>query len=127
MAEDTPDETQTQTAEASEVEVQEPQLPEAEANVAPMAGGQIDVLLDTPLLIEVRLGKVEAKARDLLRLGSGSVLQLDKQVGEPLELYLRGKPFATGQLVVVGERLAVRITEIVQPAEDGESGVAESV
>ncbi len=114
MAEPTTEDSQAPPEGA--VDVQEAALPEAEAAVVPTGGGQIEVLLDTPLSIEVRLGQVEARARDLLRLGAGSVLQLDKQVGEPLELYLRGHRFATGQLVVVGERLGVRINEIV-PAD----------
>ena len=113
MADTTTEDAQAQGPEADGVDVQEAELPQAEAGIAPAAGGHIGVLLDTTLSIDVRLGEVETRARELLCLGAGSVLQLDKRVGEPLELYLRGKRFATGELVVVGERLGVRIKEIV--------------
>ena len=97
------------------VEVREAELPQTGAGAASPAGGQIDMLLDTTLSVEVQLGQVQTPARELLSLGPGSVLRLDKEAGEPVELLLRGVRFATGQLVVVGDRLGVRIKEIIPP------------
>jgi len=118
---------EAQASSADAVEVQEADLPEAPAGTVPAATGQIEILLDTTLSIEVHLGQIQTQARELLHLGPGSVLQLDKQVGEPVELFLRGARFATGQLVVVGERLGVRVKEVLssQPPAKADQGSAE--
>ena len=102
--------------EAQGVDVHQVELPQAEAAVHRTAGGQIDLLLDTTLSVSVCLGEAEIQVRDLLQMGPGSVLKLDRQVGQPLDLFVRGVRFATGQLVVVGDRLAIRIKEILPPA-----------
>ncbi|MCE5279971.1 MAG: FliM/FliN family flagellar motor switch protein [Planctomycetaceae bacterium] len=113
-------ETSTQTAtEAAPVEtavaVQEAQLPEtAEAAVSAPAG-QIEILLDALMTVTAMVGQAELPVRDLLQLGPGSVLKLDRRKGQPIDLYLRGVKFATGQLVVVGENLGVRINQILAP------------
>jgi len=108
MAEATANESQA----AAATEVQEAELPEAAEGNASGGGGQIDILLDTALEVSVCLGQAELKVREVLQLGPGSVVQLDKQAGEPVDLYLRGRQFATGTLVVVGDQLGVRIKEI---------------
>jgi len=117
MAESDPGTAEAAPAEQTPgVEVQEADLPEAAPGPpAAAGGGQIDILLDTTLPVEVRLGQIETPARELLQLGPGSVLKLDKQVGEPVDLFLRGIRFATAQLVVVGDRLGVRIKEVLSP------------
>lgn len=97
---------------ADAVEVQQAELPEAIDQPVGGAVGQIDILLDTTIPVSVRLGEATFAVRQLLQLAPGSVLKLDRMVGEPLDLYLRGIPFAKGQLVVVGEQLGVRVTEI---------------
>lgn len=91
-------------------EAQLPQVPEARTNGAP---GQIDILLDTPIMVQAQLGEVQLQIKDLLQVGAGSVIKLDKRVGEPVELFMRGTCFARGHLVVVGEQLGVRISEIL--------------
>ena len=111
-----PEDATSQSTPAAEVH--EAELHEAADEVVEGAGGQIDILLDTSLSVSAQLGEVEIQVRQLLRLGPGSVLKLDRQVGEPVDLFLRGIRFATGQLVVVGEQLGVRIKEILS-AEDG--------
>ncbi len=95
------------------VAVQDAELPEA-AGGGGGGDGQIGILLDTTVPVDVSLGKLEMPVRDILQLGAGSVLKLDKQAGEPVDLYLRGVRFATGHLVVVGQRLGVRIKEIIR-------------
>ncbi len=119
MAEATATDTQDQTEETqdpSTAQVSEAELPEAADNGDRTGGGQIDILLDTTMSVSVCLGHAEVEVRQLLQSGPGSVLQLDKKAGEPVDLYLRGIRFATGNLVVVGEQLGVRIREILPSA-----------
>ncbi|MFN3420520.1 MAG: flagellar motor switch protein FliN, partial [Armatimonadota bacterium] len=75
-----------------------------------------EVLATLELPVHVELGRVEVTVQELLELMPGSVLELDKAVGEPVEVYVAGKLIARGEVVVVlGERLGVRITELVKP------------
>jgi flagellar motor switch protein FliN/FliY len=119
MADTATEEKQAEAAEQAPegVEVQDAELPEAEGQPAAAGGGQIDILLDTEVPLEVRLGGVELPIRDVLQLAPGSVVALEKQAGEPLDLYLRDVKFATGHLVVVGDRLGVRIKEVLSRPE----------
>lgn len=98
---------------AAPVEVQEPAFPQAVDSGVKGAPGQVDILLDTTVAVEVRLAEVNVQVRDLLQLTGGSVVRLEKQAGEPVDLYMRGIKFATGHLVIVGEQLGVRIKEIL--------------
>jgi len=100
-----------QAAEVSDVE-----LSETPQQTATGPAGQIDILLETSMSVSACLGEIEMSVRDLLQMAPGSVLQLNKQVGQPVDLLLRGIPFATGSLVVVGEQLGVRVREILSPA-----------
>lgn len=100
-------------APAEGVEVQEAELPEVPDSPPRVKQGQIDILLDTTMPVEIRLGEVDLEVRDLLQIGPGSVVTLEKQVGEPLDLFLKGVRFATGQLVVTGNTLGVRILQIL--------------
>lgn len=106
------------TEAAPAVDVHEAQLPQVTDSGIKSSGGQIDILLDTTMTISACMGNAEMQIRDLLQLGPGSVLKLDRQVGEPVDLFLRGVKFATGQLVVVmGDRLGVKIKEIIASQE----------
>jgi flagellar motor switch protein FliN/FliY len=97
------------------VEVQDVQLPDAQDQQPKPAAGQMDLLLDVTVKVQACLGEVQTQVRELLQLNTGSVITLDKQVGEPIDLYLRDTKFATGHLVVVGDHLGVRIKEILLP------------
>ncbi len=115
--------------QAEGVEVNEAALPEVDGSDAKVGRGQIDILLDTPVPVEVRLGEAELPVGELLKLGEGAVVKLDKRVGEPVDLYIRGVKFATGQLVVVGEQLGVRIREILSasvPDQSAEPAAADA-
>jgi len=102
-----------QTPAAQTVEVHEPEIPAASDQAPKVVSGQIDILLDSSMSISVRVGTAEVKVRELLQMGAGSVLKLDRQVGQPVDLYLRGIHFATGHLVVVGDQFGVRIKEVL--------------
>ena len=99
-------------SEEETVETQEAQLPEGKPGSA-APGEQIDILLGTTMAVEVRLGDVDMEVRDLLQVGPGAIIALEKKIGEPLDLYLKGVRFATGQLVVSDDTLGVRITRIL--------------
>jgi flagellar motor switch protein FliN/FliY len=67
--------------------------------------------------VSVRLGETRILIRDLLQLGQGSVVELDKLAGEPLEVVINNKLMARGEVVVVNEKFGVRLTDVVTPAE----------
>lgn len=76
-------------------------------------GGSIDILLDMSVPVTVTIGQTEIPVRRLLQLGPGSLLKLDKPIEAPVDIYLRDTKFATGEVVVVEDRFAVRIKEIL--------------
>jgi flagellar motor switch protein FliN/FliY len=77
----------------------------------------IDFLLDVPVEISVELGRTRMVINELLQLGQGSVIELDKLAGEPLEVLVNQKLIAKGEAVVVNEKFGVRITDIMSPME----------
>jgi len=113
-------EAQAQADTPQAVEVAGAELPQAEPAHVKGAPGQVDVLLGLTVPIAVTLGQTEVQVRQLLEMGPGSVLKLDRRAGEPVDLYMKGVKFATGRLVVVGENLGVRVKEILPPAARGE-------
>ncbi|WP_028314938.1 flagellar motor switch protein FliN [Desulfatibacillum aliphaticivorans] len=79
--------------------------------------GDLDFILDIPLDITVELGRTSMRIKDLLQLGQGAVVELTKLAGEPMEIFVNGKLFARGEVVVVNEKFGVRLTDIVSPQE----------
>ena len=77
----------------------------------------IDFILDIPLELSVELGRSRMLVNDLLQLGQGSVVELNKLAGEPLEILINNKLVARGEAVVVNEKFGVRLTDIVSPIE----------
>lgn len=77
----------------------------------------IDFLLDIPLEITVELGRKKMPIRELLQLGQGSVIELEKIAGEPMEILVNNKLVARGEVVVVNEKFGVRLTDILSPSE----------
>ncbi|MCX7924894.1 MAG: flagellar motor switch protein FliN, partial [Fimbriimonadales bacterium] len=77
----------------------------------------IDLLLDIPLEVSVELGRVTMLVRELLEVGTGSIVELQKAAGEPVEVLVNGRLIARGEVVVVEDNFAVRITEILSPVE----------
>jgi len=77
----------------------------------------LDFILDIPLELSVELGKTKMLINDLLQLGQGSVIELNKLAGEPLEIYINRKLVARGEVVVVNEKFGVRLTDIISPLE----------
>lgn len=77
----------------------------------------LDFILDIPLKVTVELGRTSVIIKDLLQLGQGSVLELDKLAGEPLEILVNKKLVAKGEVVVVNEKFGIRLTDIISPVE----------
>ena len=77
----------------------------------------MDLILDIPLDITVELGKVKMPVNELLQLGQGSVIELSKQVGEPLDIYVNKKLVAKGEVVILDEKFGIRVSDIINPAE----------
>ena len=74
-----------------------------------------NIVLDGPVSLTVELGSCQLPMREVLQLSAGSVVQLDKTAGTPVELRVNHKLVARGEVVVVGERLGIRITELISP------------
>lgn len=74
-------------------------------------------ILDIPLELSVELGRSRMLVNDLLQLGQGSIVELNKLAGEPLEIYINRKLVARGEVVVVNEKFGVRLTDIISPME----------
>lgn len=77
----------------------------------------IDLLLDIPLEVSVEVGRSRILVRDLLQLQEGSMIELDKLAGEPLDLYVNSRLIARGEAVVVNEKFGLRLTDVVSPSE----------
>lgn len=78
---------------------------------------ELAFILDIPLELSVELGRSRMLINDLLQLGQGSIIELNKLAGEPLEVYINGKLVARGEVVVVNEKFGVRLTDIISPLE----------
>ncbi|MBQ7585326.1 MAG: flagellar motor switch protein FliN [Desulfovibrionaceae bacterium] len=78
---------------------------------------ELDFILDIPLNVSAELGRTRLMINELLQLGQGSVIELNKLAGEPLELYVNGKLVARGEAVVINEKFGVRLTDIISPVE----------
>jgi len=77
----------------------------------------LDFILDIPLEISVELGRTKIPISDLLQLGQGSVIELAKMTGEPLEILVNQRLVARGEVVVINDKFGVRLTDVISPAE----------
>jgi flagellar motor switch protein FliN len=92
---------------------QGPQLAELGAGVTSSAEVPLAMLLDLTLPLSIELGRTRMTVQEILRLGRGSVVQLERLAGEPIDLYVADRRFAEGEVVVLGEHFGVRITRII--------------
>ena len=77
----------------------------------------IDLLLDIPLQVSVEVGRSRILVRDLLQMQEGSLIELDKLAGDPLDLYVNSRLIARGEAVVVNDKFGLRLTDVVSPSE----------
>ncbi len=81
----------------------------------------LDLLLDIPLRVTVELGRTQLRIQELLELGQGAVLDLDRLAGEPVDILINGRQIAQGEIVVSNDRYAVRVVTVNSPTERAES------
>ncbi len=77
----------------------------------------LDVVLDIPVTISMEIGRTRMPIRNLLQLNQGSVVELDRLAGEPLDVYVNGTLIAHGEVVVVNEKFGIRLTDVISPTE----------
>jgi flagellar motor switch protein FliN/FliY len=87
---------------------------------APMGDGSevnLDMILDVPVTLAMEVGRTRISIRNLLQLNQGSVVELDRSAGEPLDVFVNGTLVAHGEVVVINERFGIRLTDVISPAE----------
>lgn len=99
------------------VAVQPVQFAQLQPAPAAAGTGNIDLIMDVPLQVTVELGRTRKLIREVLDLSPGSVIELDKLAGEPVDILVNGKLIAKGEVVVIDENFGVRVTDIVSPME----------
>ena len=82
-----------------------------------LEGPNLDVILDIPVSISMEVGSTEISIRNLLQLNQGSVVELDRLAGEPLDVLVNGTLIAHGEVVVVNEKFGIRLTDVISPSE----------
>lgn len=126
QAESEPAEEKSSKAGSKEPAVGKPQKAEPARfdnfSAAPAAGGgdsdvNLDVILDVGVHMSMEVGRVRIPIRNLLQLSQGSVVELDRLAGEPLDVFVNGTLIAHGEVVMVNDKFGVRLTDVVSPAE----------
>ena len=101
-------------SEQHEIEVQSAQLDELSADPRPASSQRnLDLVLDIPVPVTVELGRTRMTVEEMLQLHAGAVIELDRRAGDPIDVFVNGKLVARGEIVVVDETFAVRVTSIV--------------
>jgi flagellar motor switch protein FliN len=89
----------------------------AESGAPGSEDANIEVMLDVPVAISMEIGRATVSIRNLLQLNQGSVIELDRLAGEPLDVLVNGTLIAHGEVVVVNEKFGIRLTDVISPAE----------
>jgi flagellar motor switch protein FliN len=77
----------------------------------------LEVILDVPVTLSMEVGRTRIPIRNLLQLNQGSVIELDREAGEALDVFVNGTLIAHGEVVVVNEKFGIRLTDVISPAE----------
>lgn len=83
----------------------------------PGSNVKLDVILDIPVTIAMEIGRTKLSIRNLLQLNQGSVVELDRLAGEPMDVLVNGTLVAHGEVVVVNEKFGIRLTDVISPAD----------
>jgi flagellar motor switch protein FliN/FliY len=97
--------------------VQSIQFPNLNTGAVPMEHGNISLLMDVYMEMTVELGRTKKLIKEILGMGEGTIIELDKLAGEPVDILVNHKPIAKGEVVVIDENFGVRVTEILAPME----------
>ncbi len=114
---DVKDELEKSRQPVPRAEVSDPDFNELQKTSGGRPGMDLDFILDIPLTLTVELGRCRMLINELLQLGQGSVVELQKIAGEPMDVYVNQRLIARGEVVVVNEKFGVRLTDIISPAE----------
>jgi flagellar motor switch protein FliN/FliY len=104
---------------AAQAEAQAAEFDTLQADAASDAKSDInmDVILDVPVTLSMEVGRTRVPIRNLLQLNQGSVVELERVAGEPLDVFVNGTLIAHGEVVVVNEKFGIRLTDVISPAE----------
>ena len=114
---DVKDELEKSRQAAPRAEVSDPDFNELQKTGGGRGSFDLDFILDIPLTLTVELGRCRMLINELLQLGQGSVVELQKIAGEPMDVYVNQHLIARGEVVVINEKFGVRLTDIISPAE----------
>ncbi|PHS19753.1 MAG: flagellar motor switch protein FliN [Kangiella sp.] len=92
-------------------------LTESQAIEGSLQEGKLDVILDIPVSLSMEVGRTQIAIRNLLQLTQGSVVELDRLAGEPLDVKVNGTLIAHGEVVVINEKYGIRLTDVMSPQE----------
>jgi len=104
-----------ESAQFNELEQQSDVSP-AKMDVSP-EDLKLDVILDVPVTISMEIGRTKINIRNLLQLNQGSVIELDRFAGEPMDVFVNGTLIAHGEVVVVNDKFGIRLTDVISPTE----------
>jgi flagellar motor switch protein FliN/FliY len=94
------------------------ELPEfSGGSTGSLASPDLDMILDIPVRLSMEVGNTQISIRNLLQLGQGSVIELDRLAGEPLDVLVNGTLIAHGEVVVVNDKFGIRVTDVISPSE----------
>ncbi len=82
-----------------------------------MADSKLEVILDVPVTLTLEVGRTRLPIRSLLQLAQGSVVELERAAGDPLDVFVNGTLIAHGEVVVVNDKFGIRLTDVISPAE----------
>ncbi|PTU30572.1 flagellar motor switch protein FliN [Stenotrophobium rhamnosiphilum] len=107
------------SATASSAERANFQTLDSDVAVSPNTSSDVnlDVILDVSVTLSMEVGRTRIPIRNLLQLNQGSVVELEREAGEPLDVYVNGTLVAHGEVVVVNEKFGIRLTDVISPAE----------
>jgi len=104
--------------QGNDADVADMQIPEQDGNFS--SGREdvnLDVILDIPVTVSMEVGSTKINIRNLLQLNQGSIVELDRMAGEPLDIKVNGTLIAHGEVVVINEKFGIRLTDVISPAE----------
>lgn len=110
-------EEQTASADAQPDAARAVEFDELKDDSVPVNDPKLDVILDIPVRMTMEVGGTEIPIRNLLQLSQGSVIELDRVAGEPLDVKINGTLIAHGEVVVVNDRYGIRLTDVISPQE----------
>ena len=95
----------------------EPEAPEATPDAGTIQDAHLEVVMDLPVTVALEVGRTRLSLKDLLRVSPGSVVKLDRNASEPMDMLVNGRLVARGEVVMVGQQYGIRVSEVVTPEQ----------